>query len=582
MRWPVPGRLRPAAFALAVAALAGCADETSPTADRVATYRGGVVTLRDAEEQLRRGRGPGAGGEGVDALLATYRQAAEAVAIDRLLAGEATTAAALAELGPLGREIRRQVLAEAFLASRPGSLAVTPAEIGQYYAKNRERFQRPAQRNVWHLFRRHRDPARPEETIAFLEELRRRARGGEGFGQLAQQYSDSETRALGGRLGIIGKGRLPKTLEEAVFALPAGGISAPIPIASGAMLFHVSDVIEERRFALEDVREPIAAHLAGEKRRARIAELVSGRELPAGSVRLDPDALVRAVAGPDPKVVVLAVGEDRLTAGELRERIEKEAAVEEDEFFAPTPRERLERTYRDLVHEHLLLLAAEEAGVGAAPPSAADRRIAALAREALVSRRLEGRMRERAGGDEGALRRFHSDNRHLYQTPLRFRLHTLSVAADPAAPRRMAELEELRRGLVAGTLDLPAAAARIGGTVTDLGWVDFEALAGWEPKVRFYVLDLGGAGFTVPFQLNRRLSLIRVEAREEPREQPFEKVRERVLADFFARNRPALQRATVEALLSSAEFRFHEENVRRVLAPPAAAGSASSGAPAGR
>jgi hypothetical protein len=277
---------------------------------------------------------------------------------------------------------------------------------------------------------------------------------------------------------------------------------------------------------------------------------------------------------------VLAIGDYRLTAGELRHRLEPEK-IAADPLIEPDPRERLWLTYQDLLHEQLLFLAASEAEMSELQRRTLDERIGQLARQELVQQRLETRMRQRMNDDEPALRRFYDDNRHLYQTPLRLKLKTLNVAAGREASRTQAVLEQSRSDLASGAIDFAAAAARVGGTIEDAGWIDFDTLMSYEPKVRYYVLELGGTGYTVPFQLNRRLSMVWVEAREEPREQSFETVRERVADDFYDRHQQQLYRATVDALLASEQFRFFEENVRRALAPsapaPAANGTSAGG-----
>lgn len=569
---------------VALVDLLGCGKPAeSPAAgqgasQQVASYRGGEVSLRETEQLLRREGGVELGKGGVESLLTAYRNAAESVVVDRLLLGDETTEEVLAELGEKGQEIRRQVMATVYLSSRLGDLQVRPEEVEAYYVEHRSLFHREAQRDLWHLYRRHRDPAHPEETTELLRELKRRAEAGEGFSQLALQYSDSETRGRGGRLGQIRSGRLPKALEEKVFALPAGAVSEPLAVAGGGALFYVSEVLEARDFPLEDVRPEIVAHLSQSKRRARIAELVAGREPPPGSTVLELDRLVETLAGADAGVVVLAVGDYRLTAGELRRRLEPEK-IAADPLIEPDPRERLRLIYQDLLHEQLLLLAASEAEMSELQRRTVEERIGQLARQELAQQRLEIRMRQRMEDDEPALRRFYDDNRHLYQTPLRLKLKSMNVAAGREAARTQAVLEQSRSELASGAIDFSAAAARVGATVEDVGWIDFDTLMSYEPKVRYYVLELGGTGYTVPFQLNRRLSMVWVEAREEPREQPFETVRESVADDYYDRHQQQLYRATVDALLAGEQFRFFEDNVRRVLTPatPAPAGGTSAG-----
>lgn len=569
------GRLRLKASIVLMLLASACAkNEPTPDLERAASYRDGSIALKEVEAFLRREQDPAAPRNdlaklGSDELIARYRRAAESILIERVLTAGLDPPAVIAELGPKGGGIRRQVDLTLYLGPRLGKLEAGPADIEKFYAEHRESFRRAAARQLWHIFRRHRDPDRPQETLDFLSDLKKKAESGSGFNQLAQEFSDSETRVLGGRLGLVQSGRLPKKLEEKVFALGAGTISEPIPVPGGAALFYVSEVINAAEFSLDDVKPTISAKLFEERRRARVVELVGDRQAGPGSTVLELHQLAEALAGKDQEKTVLAIGDFKLSAAELKKRLEQEHEAETFSFI--TPVERLQQRYRDLVHEQLLLIAAAEETPTPAQEKARDERVAFLARLALVDQKLEARMKERAGGDQEALRRFYDDNRHTYQSQLRLKLKSLTLPVGPRAPQDLALLEKARAELVAGRIDFEAAADRVSGDVFDLGWVDFPTLMTYEAKLRYYLLDLNGPGFTVPFQINRRLGLFWVEAREEPQVQPFEAVQERLISDFFQRNQQTLFRATVDALLAEARFHFEAENVRRSLAAPAPA-----------
>lgn len=535
----------------------------APDADTVAVFAGGRLDLADVAPHLRRApeRDP------VD----LYREAAEALAIERLLFAERPPAPA-EELGADHERLRRQIVLDLYLRMNgpDPTEAGGDAEVAAHYERHRDSFERPAQRFVWHLFRRHRDPARPEETAAFLEDLRQRiADGGETFQALAREHSHSETRALDGRLGMIGRGRLPPALERVVFALGRGETSVPVPVPGGAALFHVSEVLEGRRFALEEARGAIVAELRQRRLDDWIAEQVAGQALPADARILDGVELAEAsVSAPD-GYTVLALGDDyRLSAAELRQLFER-AARQAPPWSSGA--ERRERIYRRLVDRQRLYLAIRD-GAWLDDPEVAERlerRLERAARPQVLTRRLEARTRRRAEADEEALRAFYDDNAHRFQSPLRLRMKTLSLPLDAAAPERMAALERAHRALVAGELDFAAAAARLGAEVDDQGWVDFEALMGAEPKLRIYLLQLQGPGYTVPFQLNNRLNLIWVLARDEPEVLPYPEVEERVLEAYLERHGATLRRAVVDTILAEHGFRFQPETVRRALRPAA-------------
>jgi parvulin-like peptidyl-prolyl isomerase len=84
---------------------------------------------------------------------------------------------------------------------------------------------------------------------AQAEAILARARAGEKFQDLARDWSDDEqTKARGGNLGTISRGKMPKEFDDAAWAARAGEIVGPVRTRLG---WHVIQVVEHRG---EDVR----------------------------------------------------------------------------------------------------------------------------------------------------------------------------------------------------------------------------------------------------------------------------------------------------------------------------------------
>ena len=233
----------------------------------------------------------------------------------------------------------------------------------------------------------------------------------------------------------------------------------------------------------------------------------------------------------------------------------------------PSRPERQAELYQDLARQARLFEKLEAEGFAAAPQRqrVVAERVRALGRAALLRRRMEDRIWKKVDADPAALRRFHEENKFLYQSPLRLKIRTLVVPITADAPRKIAEMEAVRTSLANGQLDLAAAGRRLGGEVRDAVWLDPAAMAGLDPKVRLYLLDMNGPGYTVPFQLNQQLNIVFVEKREEPRLLSYEEVKERVRADYHDRKQQDLYQAVVAEVLQAESFRFHEDVVRRAL-----------------
>jgi parvulin-like peptidyl-prolyl isomerase len=96
------------------------------------------------------------------------------------------------------------------------------------------------------------------------------------------------------------RGRLPRALDDVVFSLPRGGVSDPIRVKGGAVLFHVTHLVEEKQFPFDDVRVIIARRLREKKRQQRISEALGDTPPPEGAILLDSEALRRQLESGDP------------------------------------------------------------------------------------------------------------------------------------------------------------------------------------------------------------------------------------------------------------------------------------------
>ncbi len=544
----------------------------APSPEVVASHLGGTISLREVEAHLRQT-------EKIAQIAATelvdaYRQAAETLTVRRHVMGLlGDPIEALKTRGDYAHRHRQAVL-QLYLKEHGGDVPhVSEAEARAFYDENRERFHQAAQRFSWHIFRRHQDPAAPAATEALLRDLKRRALAGESFAELARQHSHSETRVGGGRLGWISRGQVATPLEGPLFALQEGEVSEPVSVPGGAVLFHVTEVRQEKQHPFEDVRGRILELLEERRRGQLIAGAAGGLEPPAGSLVLDRQALESRLEAGDGSAAVLEIGDFRLTADDFAKRLA-------DTTGGTATGERIAEHYEQEVQGELLYrdLTASAWAAEVGRGKAIRERLVAEGVPSIVEAWLEERMRQRVAAAGGELRAFHQDNRHLYQSPLRLELRTLSLPEGAGASEKMAEIERLRERLLAGELDFVAAAARLDTEVVDLGWLDFQQLTGLAPKIRAHVLDLDGTGYTVPFRHGERLNLTWVKDRAEPAPLSFDQAESRVRQDYYQRFQQRLYREVVGEILGKQEFRFYEESVRRALslpddAPPPAQGS---------
>jgi peptidyl-prolyl cis-trans isomerase D len=139
------------------------------------------------------------------------------------------------------------------------TLSVPEAQIAEYYKTHQQEFAVPEEVHVQHILIR---PATQDEAgwnaaLAKAREVRAKALKGD-FAALAKEYSDDPgSKAKGGDLGWVARGRMVKEFEDAAFALKPGEVSEPVRSQFG---YHVIKA-EGRRAAavrpLAEVRDAI-------------------------------------------------------------------------------------------------------------------------------------------------------------------------------------------------------------------------------------------------------------------------------------------------------------------------------------
>ncbi|MCK5379485.1 MAG: peptidyl-prolyl cis-trans isomerase [Acidobacteria bacterium] len=537
-----------------------CAVE-KPGPDVVASFESGTVSLETVEQRIRQTV------EGVDQadrslLVEAYRNQAKRIVVEQAILHRAAEADE-ADV-PLDR-IRRDVILELFKAEHiPAPDPISRQMVEAFFEEHEEDFHRQPRRFVWHIFRRHQDPAQPERTVAELAAIRENALAGHGFAQLAREHSQSETRLLGGRLGWIYRTKLPPSIEDVVFSLAKDEISAPIAVPGGAAIFMVSEVVPDTRLPLDDVRVPIHQRLIGDAWRQRIADVVGENEPPEDSVILDQEGFREATQQATPDDVLLAIESYRLTAGELFDLVTDAGSQFPGlPFFEPNPWQ----MYQDLALDQMLYLHAVEAGFPEEPDTAAEieKRVRSAADTAVIDLRIEAALRRAVTEDRNAVEAFFETNHFLYQTPLRFKLWSLSLPLGDEIDRSTARIRSIRGAIETGTIDLPTAAAKIGADLVDLGWHNVTSLNRLSQKLSHYVLGIEPGGTTIPFQLNHRLNIILVEERQEPQPRPLAEVEDQVQDDYMERHKQQLYSKFEADLLRDVGFTFHEEAVLLAL-----------------
>jgi peptidyl-prolyl cis-trans isomerase C len=158
---------------------------------------------------------------------------------------------------------------------------ITEVDERLFFEMHRERFTQPEQRTARHiLITINDDYAENSREVARARIDKVHAElGGDtkGFAALARRHSECPTAMQEGQLGPIKRGQLFPSLDQVLFALPAGGISEPVESDLGFHILWCERIQPERAVdfaqAQARIRKALEERAARDCQRRWIAEL---------------------------------------------------------------------------------------------------------------------------------------------------------------------------------------------------------------------------------------------------------------------------------------------------------------------
>ncbi|SFE36512.1 SurA N-terminal domain-containing protein [Nitrosomonas sp. Nm166] len=139
---------------------------------------------------------------------------------------------------------------------------VSDEAVNAYFAEHQDEFSQPEERKASHiLISVSTDASEDERRLArekaenILEQVKQNP---EQFGEIAKEHSDDPgSAARGGDLGFFSRGVMVKSFEDKIFSMQLGEISDIVETDFGLHVIQLTDIKEQRRPSLEDVREQI-------------------------------------------------------------------------------------------------------------------------------------------------------------------------------------------------------------------------------------------------------------------------------------------------------------------------------------
>jgi peptidyl-prolyl cis-trans isomerase D len=156
-------------------------------------------------------------------------------------------------------------------------VAVSDAEVKQWYDSHKDRFQQAEERRASHILitaSATASDADKAKAKAKAEELLKEVQKSPAkFAELAKQNSqDPGSAANGGDLGFFGRGMMVKPFEESVYSLKDGQISGLVQSDFGFHIIKLTGVKAAKVKTLDEVRAEIEGELKRQGAQRRYAE----------------------------------------------------------------------------------------------------------------------------------------------------------------------------------------------------------------------------------------------------------------------------------------------------------------------
>ncbi|MCX7712272.1 MAG: peptidylprolyl isomerase [Chthoniobacterales bacterium] len=153
-----------------------------------------------------------------------------------------------------------------FMSQQAGKLEeVSESEIRSFYEKNKSEFEQPEVVRASHILIRvdeGADEATVEAKKKQAEEIAQKAKAGEDFGKLAEQYSeDPSAKHNAGDLNYFPRERMVPQFSEAAFSQEVNTVSDPVRTPFGWHIIKVTDKKPAQTLPYEQVRNDIAEYL---------------------------------------------------------------------------------------------------------------------------------------------------------------------------------------------------------------------------------------------------------------------------------------------------------------------------------
>ncbi|HOW35300.1 MAG TPA: peptidyl-prolyl cis-trans isomerase [Candidatus Omnitrophota bacterium] len=165
-------------------------------------------------------------------------------------------------------KFRRALLVQKIVANITDGVDVTPAEIQDFYDKNKDVIPELSEPAEWRI-REIMVPTQAEAKDILIELLK-----GTDFAVMAQTRSKSASAAQGGDLGAVEEFKFPE-MQTAALSLEIGAISSVFKGPDGYYIIKVEEKKGGKLKTLEEVKDDIKTGLLLSKQEQKVLELLN-------------------------------------------------------------------------------------------------------------------------------------------------------------------------------------------------------------------------------------------------------------------------------------------------------------------
>jgi peptidyl-prolyl cis-trans isomerase C len=157
-------------------------------------------------------------------------------------------------------------------------VAVTPADVQDFYAKNPDQFQQPERVRASHIligFPENADAAAKAQARTKAEQVLKDVKAGKDFAALAKEHSsDPGSAANGGDLGFFQQGQMVGPFNDAAFSLKPGATSDLVETQFGFHIIRVAEKQAPQAVPLDQVRGDLEQYLENRNRQQQTESFV--------------------------------------------------------------------------------------------------------------------------------------------------------------------------------------------------------------------------------------------------------------------------------------------------------------------